>query len=452
MTFLTRPFFTFIFAVAPFWLPLLIVDVAALLVLLFAERFRPRTFIFWVAVVIVFPFGGLLLYLAFGSTLYGRWMYGRKAENDRRFLGPATEAVPEDYADWAKSIRGTGGDLCIGGNSAEFHWSREDVRDRMADDIRSAVKTVYIMARCMPGFLDDVYDAVLEKTRQGVEVRIMTSVRGFGRTAGVRKLKEAGARVCTFHSTWNSMFSIRPAYRNMRAAVIIDGCVAYEGRGAILRVEGPAADRIERRFRADWFHGSGEDLGVPAAVPSTAGGVCVQTVSDGPDVRMSPMMACYTQIIEGTRDRLYMVFPYLLPNDEMYSAVKLAVASGVDVRILLPRRGRHWWQSWNSLAASNPLMTIGAKVYFADRTLGKCVMVSDGAVCCTGSADFSGVSLEHDFNMSCLVYSRDVASRAEADFMDELGRSVECLPEEYSHRSLTDMFLIAVARMLMFFN
>ena len=119
----------------------------------------------------------------------------------------------------------------------------------------------------------------------------------------------------------------KSAYRNMRSFVVIDGAIAYEGRGAAMRLEGPAAERLERRFRADWLHGSGEDLGVrPVSTPPRQGGVDVQIVSDGPDLReSSPMMTCYSDIIGGARESLYMSFPYLMPNDELYASVKLAV-------------------------------------------------------------------------------------------------------------------------------
>ena len=179
----------------------------------------------------------------------------------------------------------------------------------------------------------------------------------------------------------------------------------------------------------------------------------MQIVSDGPDTGDAyPMLSCYADLVSRSERTLYMAFPYLLPNDEIYSTVKMAVVSGVDVRILLPRKGRHWYQSWNSLAASNPLMMVGAKVYFVDRMLGKCVMVSDGRICCVGSGDFSSRPLAQDFNTGCLIYSEDVASEVTAAFMHELEGAAECLPEEYQHRSFTDVLKIGVARLLMFFN
>ncbi len=407
MTFLTRPFLTFVFALEPVWIPVLAVDLVTILVLIFAERFTPRTLIFWISVVVVVPFLGVLLYILFGSGIYSSRVFGRKQRRDEDLLGGAMGALPDDISMSAVAIRGLGGDICTTGNRTRFYWEHNQMVGDMAADIAAAGYSIHIMVHRLPWVCDTIYEAIKERALAGIEVCIMTSTLGFGRTSGIRELKAAGVRFCTFHRTIYSALSVRPAMRNMRSIAIIDGYIAYHGRGACVRVEGPAADRLERRFLVDWRHGSGENVKPPATTPTAvSGGIPVQVVSSGPDLGEAiPMTSCYTSIIKSSRRTLYMTFPYLLPNEEIYAAVKLAVASGVDVRILLPRKGRHWYQYWNSLAASNPLMMMGAKVYFTDRILGKCVIVSDGKLCCVGSGDFSSRSLAQNFNTCCLVHS-----------------------------------------------
>ena len=164
------------------------------------------------------------------------------------------------------------------------------------------------------------------------------------------------------------------------------------------------------------------------------------------------MASCYTEIVTGARSVLRISMPYLMPNDEIYSAIKLAVLSGVEVIMLLPRRGRHWYQSWNSLAASNPLMMAGVRVYFADKSLSKCTLSADGRVCCIGSGNYCGRALRNDFNTGVVVHSEDVAGEMDGCFDRELEDAVECLPEEYVRRSFADRVRIVVARFLMVLN
>ena len=455
MSYLTKPFLGFIFALEPVWLPLLLVDVFAILLMVFAERFNPRTLIFWISVVVIVPFAGFLLYLMFGSTLYSRWRFtNHKHAGDARFLGGGGRTPSEEDRQRAECLEALGADVYTSGNDVRFYWNGTDMVSDMAADIASARRSVHIMARRMPGDRGEIHRLLAEKAAEGVDVRLMTSTLGFGRTRGARDLKRAGVRFCTFHNPVYSMLSVRPANRNYRAMAVIDGRVAYQGRGASQRIEGPAAERLERRFRADWMYGAHEDMGLPEDVPPGIPGGCgVQVVTDGPDHGESyPMFSCYNDLVSRSRETLHMAFPYLLPNDDFYAAVKLAVVSGVDVRILLPRRGRHWYQSWNSLAASNPLMMAGAKVYFVDKMLGKCVIASDRRVCCVGSGDFSSRPLAQDFNLCCVTYSPDVAGRVADDIVAEAESGAECLPEEYRRRTFADVIRIGIARLMMFFN
>ena len=427
MTFLTDQVIAYVTFVLPIWPQLLVVDLAALAVMIFWERLDPRSLIFWITMIVILPFAGIVLFALFGSTLYSGWRFERKSRDDERFF--TDRFVPrEGETVMQRSLRELGADVRTEGNMVRFYWNRSDFFSDARADLCSAAESIYIMARRTPGDLDVL--------------------------CGVRKLRKAGARFCTFHNPLYSAFMKKSAYRNMRTFMVVDGAIAYEGRGAGVRLEGPSADRLERRFRADWLHGSGEDMGVRrTATAPIAGGADVQIVSDGPDLfESSPMMTCYSDLIGGARESLYMSFPYLMPNDELYSSVKLAVLSGVDVRILLPRRSRRWYQSWNSLAAAYPLMLAGVRVYFADKSLAKCLMVADRRVVSVGSSDFTTRSLDLDFNTSAVVYSRDVAGQAADDLLREAEGAAECHPEDYESRSLSDMFKIAVSRMLMFFN
>ena len=427
----------------------------ALVVMIFAERFNPRTLIFWISLVVIVPFVGILLYLAFGSNLYTRWrLSGRKRSEDERFLEGEGDVPPEGDAVRVGCLESLGADVYTSDNDVRFYWDRSEMTPDMVSDIRAAGESVCLMARRMPKDSAGVHEALIDAASRGVSVRVMTSAIGFGRTRDAGRLKRAGVSFHSFHNPLYSMFSIRPANRNLRAMTVIDGRIAYQGRGATVRVEGPAAERLERRFRADWFHATGEDLGTRGSPPERVGGGCgVQVVSDGPDTGDAyPMLSCYADLISRSDRTLYMAFPYLLPNDDIYSTVKMAVVSGVDVRILLPRRGKHWYQSWNSLAASNPLMMAGVRVYFADKSLSKCTLSADGRVCCIGSGNYCGRALRNDFNTGVVVHSEDVAGEMDGCFDRELEDAVECLPEEYVRRSFADRVRIVVARFLMFLN
>ena len=278
MTFLTDQVIAYVTFVLPIWEPLLVVDVLALIVLIFVERLDPRSLIFWITVIVILPFAGIVLFALFRSTIYASRRFGRKSADDQRFLDYIIPQEGEETV-MQRSLRELGADVRTKGNLVKLYWERSEILADVRADFDSATESIYIMARRMPHGLDEAMRSLIEKTKQGLDVRIMTSTLWFGRTGGIGKLRKAGAKFCTFHNPLYSAFMKKSAYRNMRSFVVIDGAIAYEGRGAAMRLEGPAAERLERRFRADWLHGSGEDLGVrPVSTPPRQGGVDVQIV------------------------------------------------------------------------------------------------------------------------------------------------------------------------------
>lgn len=453
MTYLTVPFFTYIYAVLPVWIPLAIVDAVAMYILLFREKFDPRTFVFWVAIVFILPFLGFVMYLLWGCTLFIDHDGRRKTEADAPLLAGTSDAPAEERA-LANLLDASGSDICTSGNRASLDWDVADGIDGLVDDIGSAESFIHIETYRL---YDDergrrIADALKSKAVQGVDVRLITTRYGLGRTPGLREMRRAGVRHATFHSRINAALSLGTKNRGLRQCLTIDGRVAYMISGSLLRIEGPSADRAERRFLADWSYAAGERVEAPASAPAACGGDRVQLVPSGPDAPQRPLLNGYSAVISESRESLYITLPYLIPTDEMYNAIKQAVITGVDVRILIPRRGRHWYQAWNSLSAANPLMMAGASVYFADKTAVRCAVVADGRRCILGTGVFNSRSVRADYGLNAVVCSEDVARVAEAGFLAEFDEAAMCRPEEYSRRSLGDRLKIAVARMLMFFN
>ena len=352
----------------------------------------------------------------------------------------------------ARKLRMAGADICTGGNDVSLRWSVDDSAEQMASDIRSAGKSICLMSRWLD-YPEAVIAAMAEKAREGLDVRAMTSAAGFGRTRRAGMLRKAGAEVRTFRSKLIAVVGMRPANRNLRSMLVIDGKVAYIGKGTVMRVEGPAAHRAMLRYSADWAYAARSEPSCGLEAPVGTGDAEVQLVSGGPDAgHGAPMRACFEHVVSSAKCSLMIIAPYLTPNDEIYSAVKMAVFSGADVTVLLPRKGRHWYQSWNSLSASNPLMMAGVKVFFADKVLDRFVMVADGRVCASSSGSFTTRSLRDDMNICAVTYSRKTAQEMESFIREEIEGAAECLPEEYRRRTVSDMVRIAVARMLMFLN
>ena len=144
MTYFTKPFFTLFFAIADIYTLVILLDVIGIIMILFKERFEPRTFVLWLMIIIVLPVAGFLLYLVLGCTLYSTKRFDRKAEADRAILSE----VPEDAVHGLGM--GDGLDYATKGNDVRAYWNIGDFHDDAVTDIRSAKASVLVEIRKVP--------------------------------------------------------------------------------------------------------------------------------------------------------------------------------------------------------------------------------------------------------------------------------------------------------------
>ena len=163
MSYFTRPFFAL---VETFWavLPLVVaIDLLALFLLIFKEKkMDPRSFAFWVALIVVLPFLGFALYLLFGCSLYSVSIFGRKFGGDRAM------GIMDD-----PRIRGA--DRATDGNDVRFYGEFPKVLPDLVDDVLAATSTVHLEFYKMPreGDIKALVEAVCQKGSEGLDIRFL---------------------------------------------------------------------------------------------------------------------------------------------------------------------------------------------------------------------------------------------------------------------------------------
>lgn len=432
MAFVTTGFITFL---TVYWsiLPLVaVLDLIGIVIILFVDRLDPRSFVFWLMLIIVFPIGGLLLYFIFGNNFYSDRYFRRKLEVDRMYIDDPMDSTGED--------------------KVSLMWTHEEFRDGMIRDLALVKESVWIEVPVIRNHTvwDGIMVEVSKLAAKGVDVRIMTASFGFGRSHGVLRAVRAGARFCTFSNRFYASLSKRYRNRNLRMQVILDGSIVYSGIGSIIRLEGPGASNYVRRFVLDWSHGSGD---ARRHVPVSVLGDGLRIVEDGRDVDdAGRSLEFLLDIAHSAKETLYMCMPYLTPDEDIHNTLKLSAYSGTDVRIILPARTWYAPQKWNSLAAAYPLLKAGVRVYFLDNHSNRRVLISDSRCCMVGSATMSRMTLDKDLNLSIIVDSPEVCRRAQEMFLRELEDAVECTAEEYENLSVRDRIRMMAARFCMYIN
>ncbi len=467
---------------------IVVLDIIAILMLLFLEKYDPRSFAAWIILLIFLPPVGFILYMYMGRTIYNRRKFmpsnitPAQMEEANRYQKSNLKSDLQQYPEHrhalsiAETLSNAGVWSYTKNNDICLYTEGSEKISSMFEDLRKAKKSIlieyYIVRNDRVG--NEFMDILTSKVKEGVEVRFLTDGFGIGKGPkdGIRRFVRAGGHYAMFHSGITLMFSPKKNNRNHRKIAIIDGEVAYCGgfnigdeylgegplghwRDASVRVVGDGVLPMVVRFSADWHYSKPRDrMGaisdyIGREVLDHHGNDRMQLVSGGPDTMPDNLVQMqYLAMISNAKERLYICTPYLVPDDSTSAALKNAAMSGVDVRILIPDKKDHIFLYWNNLTFSNDLMEAGVRIYmYNDGFIHEKMVLMDDCCCSVGSANLDNRSLALNFETNVMMYSRRLCDQAYRQFMDDLDCSTEYSCEAFDERTTIMKIRMAISRM-----
>jgi cardiolipin synthase len=150
----------------------------------------------------------------------------------------------------------------------------------------------------------------------------------------------------------------------------------------------------------------------------------------------------YIQIINKAKKYVYINTPYLVIDDSLLSVLCLAAKSGIDIRIITPRRWDKWIVAITSRSYYRQLIAAGVKVYeyTSGFNHGK-TFVCDDAVATVGTTNLDFRSLYLHFECGVLLYRSDAVQSVKADFLRTLPASHEVALNECARNAFQRIFL-----------
>ena len=234
---------------------------------------------------------------------------------------------------------------------------------------------------------------------------------------------------------FSTLFS-RADLRNHRKIAVMDGRVAYtgsqnlvdprhfkqdEGVGqwidAMLRIEGPAVEALGGIFLQDWEVVTGVSLARleechDVAPVEEQGTVVLQAMPSGPAMRPLAILQLLLSTFYTARRELIVTTPYFVPDDSLLTAMISAAHRGVAVTVVLPEKNDSRLVDYASRAVFQDLLDAGVTIAaFKGGLLHTKSVTVDGEFCLFGSVNLDMRSLWLNFEISLLVYNRDVTAR-----------------------------------------
>ena len=150
-----------------------------------------------------------------------------------------------------------------------------------------------------------------------------------------------------------------------------------------------------------------------------------------------PFYIEYLKMIQKAKKYIYIQSPYLIIDNSISDALKLAALSGVDVRIMIPGKGDHPFVYWANLSYAGDLLDFGVKIYHYDRNafLHAKTLVIDDEICSIGTANMDTRSFELNFEINAYIYSSEIACKQKEQFEKDITKSNELTLEMYKGRN-----------------
>ena len=451
-----------------------------------ADRREPVKTLAWIMVITMFPVGGLILFYAFGRNHRKRRTFMQKELFDNALISKLSDAQlnalsSEEASDDNSADRNlitlmlnNSRALLTLHNKVEILNNGENCFPRMFEDMRRAQKFIHIEFFAIEGgkLFEEMLEILRDRCAHGVEVRVVydsVGARALKREEVVR-MREAGVDIRCFMPVFFTRFSSLANYRNHRKIVVIDGEVGYTGgmniadryvdgikgrgiwRDTHLRLTGESVGMLQMVFVADWaFVANGETLDSPIYFPRPKlNAVCpMQIATSGPDSPYASIKHSYFAAISKAQRYVYISTPYLLPDNSILTALRVAALSGIDVRVLIPVRGDNLIVSWASYAYVDTLVESGVKVYLYRKGFNHSKFIAvDDEMCTIGSANLDYRSFEDDFEIQAIIYDSNLTQELRGHFLDDLAESDEVTPELWERRSRWSKIMEPIAKLL----
>ncbi len=175
----------------------------------------------------------------------------------------------------------------------------------------------------------------------------------------------------------------------------------------------------------------------------------LQIVSSGPDSDLQQIKLGYLKLINSARERLWIQSPYLIPDDSVLDALRVAAMSGVDVRIMIPNMPDHAFVYRATQYYAKQLANEGVTIYFYQKGfIHAKTMVVDGKVASVGSANLDFRSFKLNFEINTFIYDHRVADQLEQIFIEDVRVSKVMTPARFAEQSLWLRFKQTFSRLL----
>lgn len=440
------------------WLFLVVYSIIIIITMVrvLMDNRQPAKTMAWMLVLMFIPFLGIILYIFFGQNTRKErkiWQQSLDQLTKRSMLEFVEQKdfnIPEEYRTISNLFMNQNLALPFKNNEVEIYTSGYDFFPSLLMEIGKAEHHIHIDTFIIS---DDplgrlIADALIDKARQGIEVRLIYDDVGSWRTPNsfFTRMRNEGIEVYAFMPVRFPAFTSRVNYRNHRKICVIDGEVGFIGgmniarryvqgtlklswRDTHVKLTGAAVYGLQRAFLVDWYFVSKVLITERSYYPEIIIGQnnsLVQVVTSSPTSLWPEIEQGYVRILTNAKHYVYMETPYFLPTDPILFAMRVAALSGVDVRLMIPYETDTKVVEWASRSYVIEASRAGVKILLYRKGFNHSkLLVSDDAMATIGSTNVDFRSFENDFEANAFFYDKKIALQVKEIFLADQKDSID---------------------------
>ncbi|MGV1019126.1 cardiolipin synthase [Empedobacter falsenii] len=443
-----------------YWVPLTILYIMVIVTILIENR-NPTKTIAWILVIVFLPFIGIILYFFFGQKFKKDQFFSRIDKNHQKIINEKWTEMDQFVQDDLDKVNTRIGSLSqvyrylnnarvaypATNNKVKLLTNGEDKFPLFLEALREAKDHIhleyYIFDEDHIG--NEIIDILIEKAKNGVEVRVTAD------DFGSPKLNKHQSRFDGTGVEFQTFLPVRFSslansnYRNHRKILIVDGKKAFVGginisdkyinqngvkspnnkvywRDTSVMIEGDSINSLQLHFYLNWMMTEGKKYNIsdPKYFYSSKEKNDFSTVSFGlssPGSDLHSAMEAMVLAITLAKKKVQLCTPYFIPSDEFKTAMMIAVSSGVEVELIIPKKGDSIVVQQASLSFLKPLMKRGVKVYLYEKGFihAKTITVDD-KLAFIGTVNLDYRSFMINFEITSVIENETLLKQMSAQF------------------------------------
>lgn len=452
---------------------------------IFFENRHPTQTLTWLVVLGSFPLVGFIFYLLFGRSYRKERMYRKKyfldkqafltveGDKDRRNEEKIQQLGIHQRSLFSLAQR-------LGNSPISFDTSTktltngQETFEHIINELKKAKHHIhleyYIVRHDNIG--KEIKDVLIKKAHEGVKVRFLYDAVGSWQLSKkyISELKNAGIETIAFGQVRLPFLNNKFNFRNHRKIIVIDGTVGFVGglnigdeylgrdksigfwRDTHLMLKGEAVRTLQLIFLQDWYYTTNHSFLTDEYLSPEIDGLShggVHLIAGGPDNEWSVIKNIFFSMITSARESVWIASPYFIPDEDIFSAIKVAALSGIDVRLLVPNRPDKRIVFHASRSYFPELLEAGVKIYeYENGFMHSKMVIVDHELASIGTSNMDMRSFHLNFEVNAFLYRTKSTQKLVDEYLNDLNFSRELEFKSFNKRHLGYRLLESTSRLL----